>query len=102
MNENQAKIRKVAKIRAIWKDLLREQDGSLKSNSLEILSDLEKFCHASRSTVKVSPGSQSIDPYAMCIAEGRREVWLKICEYLKLDDRDIQMLIQFYNDETYR
>jgi hypothetical protein len=40
----------------------------------------------------VSPVSKAIDPLAMAMAEGRREVWNRIQQYLHMADREITQL----------
>lgn len=44
----------------------------------EVLKDLAAFCRADESTFHV-------DPRAHALMEGRREVWLRIQDHLKLD-----------------
>lgn len=48
----------------------------------QVLGDLAKFCRAHDSTFHK-------DPRAHALMEGRREVWLRIQEYLKLSDNQI-------------
>lgn len=45
----------------------------------EVLEDLAKFCRATESTFHP-------DARAHAVAEGRREVWLRICSHLHLDE----------------
>ncbi len=87
--------------RNAWRTDYRDADGSLTRAALVRLTDLQRFCYANRSTIKVSPTTGQVDPYAMAIAEGRREVWMRISEYLKLDDRDMQALLKQHNDEVF-
>lgn len=65
-----------------------------------VLADLSRFCCATRPTTRVSPFTKSIDPMAMAIAEGRREVWLRIQAHLNMDDRDIQKLQHLNEGES--
>lgn len=51
-----------------------------------VLVDLATFCRAHKSTFLP-------DPRAHAILEGRREVWLRIQEHLKLSDDDLWKLI---------
>ena len=78
--------------RQSYKRVFLNQDGQPHRDAEIVLADLKKFCRASSSTVVVSPVSKSIDPYAMALAEGRREVWNRIAQYLYLDDKTIQQL----------
>lgn len=48
----------------------------------EVLQDLAKFCRATESTFHP-------DPRVHAVAEGRREVWLRIQQHLKLSDDDL-------------
>ena len=57
-----------------------------------VLADLKRFCRAETSTAVVSPVSKAIDPLAMAMAEGRREVWNRIQQYLHMADREITQL----------
>lgn len=45
----------------------------------EVLADLAKFCRANQSTFHA-------DPRVHAVAEGRREVWLRITQHLNLTD----------------
>lgn len=95
------RLRQIMTRRNSWRELFRDEAGELKPSAVNALADLEKFCYASKPTIKVSPMSGQIDPYAMAVAEGRREVFLRIKEYLKLDDRDLQLLVKQQSDEVY-
>lgn len=48
----------------------------------EVLADLAKFCRANTTTFHA-------DPRAHALAEGRREVWLRIQQHLKLSDEEL-------------
>ena len=50
-----------------------------------VLKDLSRFCRA-HETVAVG------DPYAMAVAIGRREAWLRIQEHLKLSPDQLWQL----------
>jgi hypothetical protein len=69
-------------------------DGAGRPNvSAEIvLADLKRFCRVESSTVVVSPVTKTIDPLAMAMAEGRREVWNRIQSHLHMADREITQL----------
>jgi hypothetical protein len=62
-------------------------DNGLNGDGQTVLADLAKFCRANASTAVVSPISRSVDPIATAMAEGRREVWLRIMAHLHLEDR---------------
>ena len=88
-------------LRSAWRSDYRDADGNLTRSALIRLTDLQRFCYANRSTIKVSPTTGTVDPLAMAVAEGRRECWLRIAELLKLDDRDLQALQKQHNDEVF-
>jgi hypothetical protein len=62
-------------------------DNGLNADGQIVLADLAKFCRANNSTAIVSPVSRSVDPIAMAMAEGRREVWLRLMAHLHIDER---------------
>jgi hypothetical protein len=74
-------------------------ENGLNADGQTVLADLAKFCRANSSTAMVSPVSRSVDPIAMAMAEGRREVWLRISAHLHLDDRVIFNLNEDENNE---
>lgn len=51
-----------------------------------VLADLARFCHATATTHV--PG----DPCGTAQLEGRRQVWLRIQEYLRLQDGELEEL----------
>jgi hypothetical protein len=54
----------------------------------QVLADLREFCRADASCVVVSKDGK-IDTHATVLAEGRREVWLRITETLNLTDEQL-------------
>jgi len=62
-------------------------ENGLNADGQIVLADLAKFCRANNSTAIVSPVSRSVDPIAMAMAEGRREVWLRLMAHLHIDER---------------
>lgn len=58
-----------------------------------VLADLKRFCHA------VTPTANIDNPYATYVAEGRREVWLRIQSHLNLSDEDIYNLTEDLGNE---
>lgn len=64
---------------------------------LRVLADLREFCRADSSCVIVGKDGK-IDTYATMLAEGRREVFLRITETLNLTDEQLLKLKEM-NDE---
>jgi len=58
-----------------------------------VLGDLAVFCGEQQSSVRVS-GQKAVDPYAMAVAEGRREVWLRIRAMLEMESSAAWALAQ--------
>lgn len=56
----------------------------------EVLADLARFCRANQTTFHS-------DPRVHAVAEGRREVWLRISQHLNLTD---EQLWQLYGQPT--
>jgi len=69
-------------------------DNGLNGDGQVVLADLAKFCKANSSTAVVSPVSRQVDPIASALAEGRREVWLRIMAHLYLEERVVFNLNQ--------
>lgn len=55
------------------------------------LEDLVEFCRADRSCVVVAKDGH-VDTHATAVAEGRREVYLRILQHLNLTDEQIMRL----------
>jgi len=58
-----------------------------------VLGDLGVFCGEQQSSVRIG-GQKAVDPYAMAVAEGRREVWLRIRAMLEMDSSQAWALAQ--------
>ena len=80
------------KRRQNYRRLFLDGDGNVNPSAEIVLADLKRFCRVETSTVVVSPVTKTIDPLAMAMAEGRREVWNRIQQYLQMADRDIAQL----------
>ena len=61
-----------------------------------VLADLREFCCADASCVVVGKDGK-IDTHATVLAEGRREVWLRIVETLNLTDETLLKLKEIEN-----
>lgn len=75
-----------------YRRMFLTDDGELNEDAKVIMKDLRKFCRATTSTAMVSPVSGQIDPMAMAMAEGRREVFNRLNEFLHLSDKVIHNL----------
>lgn len=93
-----ALLNRLNKRRAAYRALFLQQDDQVKPAARDVLLDLKRFCHAGKPTYKVG-GNGAIDPLASAVAEGRREVWLRIVEHLELEDRFIVNLREEHPNE---
>lgn len=73
-------------------------NGKLTPNGKAVLKDLATFCKAHESSYRLSPVTKTIDPLVMAVNEGRRDVWLRILWYLKIDEADLINLKEDDND----
>ncbi|BBC99102.1 Bbp19 family protein [Sphingobium sp. YG1] len=108
MIRNQKRIRAVLQSRAFKRLFLREAEiaevepdgvevtaqrlffgegGLLKRDAEAVLADLRDYCRAQSSGF-------SPDPLIMAKMAGRREVWLRIMEFLNLDEKLVQTLME--------
>lgn len=80
-------ISRILQRKQAYRHTFLDQDGKPHYNAEIVLADLKRFCRANSSTVVVSPVSKSIDPLAMAMAEGRREVWNRLMAHLYVDEK---------------
>lgn len=71
-----------------------DDKGELTHDGKVVLGRLARFCRADASSITVSPQSGTIDPIAMGVAEGRREVWLWLQRYLYLSEKQVAQAVQ--------
>jgi hypothetical protein len=68
------------------RDLIRAYQAAFTGPAAEaVLGDLALFCGQQQSSVRVN-GQKCVDPYAMAVAEGRREVLLRITAMMRCDE----------------
>jgi len=61
-----------------------------------VIMDLARFCNMDKPSVRVSNGA--VDVHATMVAEGRREVFLRIMTYASLSDDDLWKLARRAED----
>jgi hypothetical protein len=84
-----AAVRRILNRKHAYRSVFLDASGNPSRNAELVLADLKRFCRATSTTITVSPISKSIDPLAMAMAEGRREVWLRIQAHLLLDEKQV-------------
>lgn len=90
-NITKSLLRIVTRKRSYQRTFL-DQDGKPSPDAEAVLADLKRFCRVTSSTAAISPVTKSIDPLAMAMAEGRREVWNRIMAHLHLEDKTVLQL----------
>lgn len=78
--------------RAHYRRCFFDETGHLTPAANAVLADLAAFCRADRSTVMTSPVQRTVDPLATCVAEGRREVYVRILQILSMTDAQLNSL----------
>ena len=82
-------VQRVLTRKRAYRNVFMDTEGRITASGEVVLADLRKFCRANSTTVMVSPISKSIDPIAMAMAEGRREVWLRLMAHLHIDEKQV-------------
>lgn len=82
-------IEKVLRKKLAYRRTFMDADGNLTPEAEIVLNDLRKFCRVTGSTVVVSPVIKTIDPLAMAMAEGRREVFNRIAAHLYVNEKQV-------------
>lgn len=80
--------RAVVPKRWLYRWLFRGENGELRRVGEHVLADLRDFCLADRATI--------FDPDVAVMArrEGRREVFVRISNFLNLDEQQVQQLME--------
>ncbi len=99
MRDPRKAIEQKANVRRCFRRLLLDHEEKPTSETMIILRELARFCYANRPTAKISPRLGNIDPLAMAIAEGRREVFLYILNILNTDDAVFDRLLTQYHQQ---
>lgn len=79
--------RKAVMVSRSFKDVFRADDTHLRRSAEHVLADLRDFCWAQKT-------SFDPDPLIMARRAGRRDVWLRITQYLNLDEAQVQTLME--------
>lgn len=87
MNPFTKMMERISRRRLAYRRTFLNANGDLHNDADIVLADLKRFCRATASTATVSPITKAVDPIAMAMAEGRREVWMRIQAHLELTDR---------------
>lgn len=64
-----------------------------------VMADLARYCHVRRASLKVSPVTGQADPLSLAFAEGRRDVFNRICAQLNLSNDQIDRIAYSKDDQ---
>lgn len=90
-------IERIMRRRLAYRRIFFDAEGRINRDAEIVLADLRRFCRATSSTMVQSPVSRTVDPLAMAMAEGRREVWNRLMAHLHVDEKTI---FNLQGDET--
>ena len=82
-------VEKVLRKKLAYRRTFMDEQGNLTPEAEIVFNDLRKFCRVTGSTVVISPISKTVDPLAMAMAEGRREVWNRIMAHLYVNEKQV-------------
>lgn len=82
-------IERIMRRKLAYRRTFMDPEGRITRDGEIVLADLRRFCRATSSTMVVSPNTKTVDPLAMAMAEGRREVWNRLMAHLHVDERTI-------------
>lgn len=98
MNGAIAYVRRLYGLRAAFRATFLAEGGKLKPHAKEVLEELRRFCHGSRTALKA--GARGVDPYATVAAAARQEVYFRILDMLNLDDSDLALMDKRAREDT--
>ncbi len=55
----------------------------------QVLDDLKKFCGITKPGIVIAPQAGAVDPYASIYRAAQRDVYLRICGFLGIDDKTL-------------
>jgi hypothetical protein len=84
-----AALDRILRRKLAYRRLFYDAGNNLHRDGEIVLADLRRFCRATASTAIISPVSKNVDPIAMALAEGRREVWNRLMAHLHVDERTV-------------
>jgi len=80
--------------RSMYRAVFLDANGAVSEHGEAVLFDLAKFCHALKPSVRRSYATGLVDAHATMVAEGRREVFNRIAQCLRLSESQIYALLE--------
>ena len=78
-------VKRRLRVKSAFKECLMGQGADLHGAGADVMADLAQYCYALKTTTMVAKDGH-IDPIASAIAEGRRQVYLRILGHLKMNE----------------
>lgn len=82
------RARRLLNRRLSYREVFLTPGGELTTASAYVMRDLARYCGAYRTSFRISQVTRSADPLAMAYAEGRRDVYLRLMQMLKLPEEE--------------
>lgn len=79
--------------REAYRRLFLSDRGDITPDAEIVLADLKRFCNATKASIRLADNGM-VDPYAMAVAEGRREVWNRLNSYLFVNEQVVHNLTE--------
>ena len=84
---SEAGVRNWLRTRAMRQAAFNAPGGGLSRDGEAVLADLREFCFAQKTTFHA-------DAVETAKREGRRQVWLRLTQFLTLDEKQVQQLME--------
>jgi len=88
------RIKLLLRRRSIYRAVFLDDAGKLTDAGEAVLADLARFARVHTSTAVISPVTRMTDTHATMLAEGRREVFNRIKQYLNVSESQIYALME--------
>lgn len=85
-------------LRESFRAVFRYEKPPAPKHGQALLDDLREFCRAETSCIVVGKDGH-IDTHATAVAEGRREVYLRIMQTLSITDATLHKMKEMENDD---
>lgn len=85
-------------LRSAFRRVFLQQNGKPNDDQRIVLDELRRFCYGAKPTLKHGP--HGLDVHASIAAAARQEVYMRIAEYLNLDDTDLETMTKRLAEEA--
>jgi hypothetical protein len=90
-----AQVKQMADVHQAFQRALLEPTGAMTLHGATVLGHLRNFCCAGDTTIRPNKTGM-IDPLALAVAEGRRQVWIEIEQTLQLSPQELAEIDREY------